>query len=1010
VDHSVFTGLPVPDPITFIVSPKWLGRGRLYPRQATLIKIIFLRNDLLTEYDHAVIDEWEDSFQRNGDNGIVANIRQRMAALRLLGYEYFREVLLVLGRRAGKGYVSALAMAYVLWRFMAKGDPQEHYGIDRDKQLAAFIYAGKKQQARENLWKDLVNVVQGAPCFGKYISRALGENLTIFAPHDFARLRAQRERGIVTARDMATFTIQPKEATLMSARGPASFILGFDEMAHVVASSGSSRSAEEVYGCLDPETPVLGADLVWRPIRDVQPGDQVVAIDEYATEGAQRKMRTATVTGKHTVRKRALRLTFDDGSSVVCSANHRWLKLNKKGAEWVMAGDPQANEPVPHRGAAMTLYQQNRGVPGIAADLGLSQHQVRELLKQQGVMLPGGRPSKRDQLYPQAARLIAEGASLREAGEQVGIPYQTLLRWCREAGANPGKNSPKRYHLQVGDKIRYLVDPWETDGSREGGWLAGIYDGEGWINRRQENGKTGAGFQVGVSQNRGLVLQEIQKQLDDFGFKYTEVLPNDSRPSNVHQLLVRGIEDCLRLLGQLRPHRLLSYHQELWEGRSPRGRGGNTPSKTIVAIEELPEQELIDLETSEKTFVANGLISHNSATPSLDQFKLDGFIIDPSSPWQMIGQFYANWEMCLQLDENDEPEHPYMMFLQLTSWEIYYDWADAHLLPVFPEEFTGDIDEYEKSPHPRLQPLKGAIQEYDSRMEKLERANPDTFAVERRSHWQAVVNAYLDKKKIEAMFVPGLEMKTEAQSLTMFYKGHADPSKVNDNFAVAIAHREMRDDGFYRCVFDHISHWDPASFPDHTIDYIQVTDELFDLIWAFKIDEFTFDQHNSAMPIAQLNRKVREHRSPKRIDVFEQTSTATHNWTVAECFKVSLNQGWIESPYYETADLELRFLQRKTTATTNRVTHQDTGPVVHDDVAKSMMECVWTILGEQVKNWQTGAIRDTELTGTAQHGFNPYGRQEGLGVDLINQLNPRARTAVRGGAMNPARSTHRRRR
>lgn len=1365
LDYDMFTGLPVPDPITFVVGSQWCNRPQLYPRQATLLKVIFLRNDLLTEYDHAVIDEWEESFRKSGDNGITPGIRTRMASLALQGYSYFREVLLVLGRRAGKGYVSALAMAYVLWRFMAKGDPQGHYGIDRDKQLALFVYAGKKQQARENLWKDLVNVVQGAPSFTKYISRALGENLTVFAPYDFVRLKDLRRRGIATERDMATFTVQPKEATLMSARGPASCVLAFDEMAHVVAT-GANRSAEQVYGCLDPETPVLGADLVWRPLKDVQTGDQVVAIDEYAADGSQRKMRTATVTGKHTVRKKALRLTFDDGSSVVCSANHRWLKLNAKGAEWVMAGDPQADDPVPARDAAWVLWQQNRDVPGIAADLGLSQHQVRELLKQRGVELPGGRKSKRDELYPRAARMIADGASLREAADQSGVPYQTLLRWHREAGADPGKNGPKRYHLQVGDKIRYLVDPWEVDDTREGGWLAGIYDGEG-------------------------------------------------------------------------------------------GRGGNTPSKTITAIDQLPEQELIDLETSEKTFVANGLISHNSATPSLDQFKLDGFIIDPSSPWQQVGQFYANWQMSLALDEDGEPEHPYMMMLQLASWEIYYDWQQAHLLPMFPEGFAGDLDEYLDAPHPPFLPLKGAVQEFDERMEKLERANPETFAVERRSRWQAVVDAYLDPRKVEAVFRPELSMRSEAENLTTRYAGHADPSKVNDNFGLAVAHTVPLDDesGLMKVRFDVIHHWAPSEFPDNTIDYLEVTDRLWDIIWAFKIDEFTFDQHNclaadtlipttdglltlrelvdpgedmgtgelrfvdrevqaqhttafagggyrkgvavtrkirtkmgyvieatpehrvwmrkakekawhpdrewgwrpaaeieagdwvsvrrnnvlatkeadlasarpvkngatsqhwgvfrksptrweaygrkdgkrvplgyfateaeagavaddwrqrnatshrltrypetctpelalamgylvaegdvtakgarfgnkdrealvsygkalaasfgglwdykytdawqgkhsygwvqagghlgryftalgvggrsqekvvppvirrspapvvsaflrglfegdggvtiarqdyeevafhttserlahevhqlllalgvfstnwsglyaykgekrpywrlkvlgpdildfaekvgfdcsrkqaklaeavdrvlargdkaglrrknnlhgdelwvrvtdiqeseaecydlsvpgpenfvsngviahnSVMPIATLVRRLREHRPPKRMDIHEETSTATHNWQVAECFKVAINQGWVEAPEYEMAELELKFLQLKTTATTNRVVHQDTGPVIHDDVAKSMMEVTWRLLADQVQAWSKGMLSELKPVFGQQGGMNPYSRMEAPDQSLVNRLSPAARNLVRGGGLNPARNAHRR--
>jgi hypothetical protein len=139
-------------------------------------------------------------------------------------------------------------------------------------------------------------------------------------------------------------------------------------------------------------------------------------------------------------------------------------------------------------------------------------------------------------------------------------------------------------------------------------------------------------------------------------------------------------------------------------------------------------------------------------------------------------------------------------------------------------------------------------------------------------------------------------------------------------------------------------------------------------------------------------------------------NTAVHNWEVAECFKVAINQGWVTAPYYETAELELTFLQRKSTATTNRVVHQDTGPVIHDDVAKAMMECVWRILGDQVNAWAAGAMSDFKLEAMAPGGFNPYSRMEAPAQDLMSRLSPRNRSMVRGGGMNPARNPHRRNR
>jgi hypothetical protein len=642
-DFHVFAGLEIPDPITFVISPQWLDRKNLYPRQATLMKVIFLREDLFTQFDYDVVGEWERSFRLSGNNGITPGVLDRMRYLRSAGYSYFREVLLVLGRRAGKGYLSALAMSYVLWHYLAKGDPQGFYGVDRDKQLACFIYAGKKEQARENLWKDLVNVILGGPCFAKYVSRPMGESLSVYAPHDFLRMRKRAKRGIITAADQATFTIQPKEATMMSGRGPASFMQAYDEMAHQVTAGGAARSAEEIYG---------------------------------------------------------------------------------------------------------------------------------------------------------------------------------------------------------------------------------------------------------------------------------------------------------------------------------------------------------------------------AATPALDQFKKDAFIVEPSSPWQEIGQFFQNWEHSLEMGPDGLPVYPEMLMLQLASWEMYYDWERAHEIDLFPSDFVGDLGEYTVEDHPRLAPLKGAIQVYDEAMKRLEQANPDTFAVERLSHWQSTMDAYLDPKKIEEMFSDWngrtLEMQREGL-LSVFYKGHADPSLANANFGIAIGHPEIVD-GTVHCVFDYISHWEPSSFDENIIDYVEVGDQIWDLIKAFRTDKFTFDQWNSAAVIAQLKRNVRDYRFPKRVEVFEITATVKHNFERAENFKIGLNQGWIHAPRYEQAQKELRFLQLKN----GKVEKQDSGPVTTKDVADCLFEVAQEILGSQVGAFINGTLSDFGVSGMAMGGFDAYTRQRDR-PEVMDQLGnlgrgTRGSGIVRGGGMNPARN------
>ncbi len=601
---QMFTGPQVPDPITFVIGSQWLDRGNLYPRQATLLKLMFLRTDLFTEYDHMVINEWITSYAQTGNNGVQTDVMQRVAMLRADGYKWFRETLLVMGRRGGKGHISALAFAYVLWNYLAKGDPQGHYGVDRDKALALFVFAGKKDQAKANLFGDVYNVVTGAPCFSNYINRAVVESLSVFAPNDFLRMGERADRGVEVGKDPATFIIQPKESTLMAGRGPASFAQGFDEMAHVVAT-GANRAAADVY---------------------------------------------------------------------------------------------------------------------------------------------------------------------------------------------------------------------------------------------------------------------------------------------------------------------------------------------------------------------------QASTPSLDQFGKDAFIIAPSSPWQKIGQFYENYQHALELDETDGlPVYPEMLMVQLTSWDIYRDWEIAHEIDLLPEGFAGDLGEYQGVPLPRLRPLKGAVQTYDLPMKRLERANPDTFKVERRSHFASVMDAYLNEAKVDQVFQPWMERPAEygpphlemqvQGPLSREYKAHADPSKSNCFFGFAMAHVETDADGTLHCVFDKIHHWDPQQWDDGIVDYDEIADFLVDDI-AFKFypKEITFDQFNSVASIQKINKRLRETPGPKRVTAYEKTATRELNWQRAEVFKTAVNLGLVHAPPYELAANELKFLQDKGNKV---VDHPTSGPVTSKDTADCMMEVVNYFLGKQIHLlWETlGAER-----------------------------------------------------
>jgi hypothetical protein len=151
--------------------------------------------------------------------------------------------------------------------------------------------------------------------------------------------------------------------------------------------------------------------------------------------------------------------------------------------------------------------------------------------------------------------------------------------------------------LKIGDRLTQLVEPWEVLTSRESGYIAGLLDGEGWVSERH----------VGFCQNPGVVFdfyENFIRNVLKITF-YTSTLPK----CKAHGININGRRQSLRLLGMIRPQRLLSKAKKIWEGTQTFHQDSQT---SIIEIEKLDSGEVIGLETTTGTLIANGFLSHNS--------------------------------------------------------------------------------------------------------------------------------------------------------------------------------------------------------------------------------------------------------------------------------------------------------------------------------------------------------------------------------------------------------------
>jgi len=227
------------DIIEFVESPKFLGR-QLYPRQKTLLKIIYLLD--LDEYDKAVIAEWEDP---EGECTVCTKLYDRIEFLKKEGYPHFKTIQLVGGRRSSKGFITGICIAYEIYCLTLHDDLHQQFNLPSGKEIYFNIVADSLDQAKAHQFSDAADAVMDTKPFQKQrlFGKGLAESLSINTPGDLRRLADLRAGGLKVDRDMGSLIVKANGTNSKTIRGSASLMFVFDEMAHLVA--GESRMSDE---------------------------------------------------------------------------------------------------------------------------------------------------------------------------------------------------------------------------------------------------------------------------------------------------------------------------------------------------------------------------------------------------------------------------------------------------------------------------------------------------------------------------------------------------------------------------------------------------------------------------------------------------------------------------------------------------------------------------------------------------------------------------------------------
>jgi DNA repair photolyase len=359
--------------------------------------------------------------------------------------------------------------------------------------------------------------------------------------------------------------------------------------------------------CLSGDTPILMADGRTKLIGELRPGDRVYGTMEQS--GRNRHYVSTEVLDHWSTIKPAYRVTLEDGTELVASADHRFL--TERGWKHV-TGAEQGRLRRPHLTGNNDLIGTGR----------FALPPIQDGEYQRGYLcgMIRGDAHIGHYSYPRPGRTKFDVHRFRLA-----LVDLEGLRRARTFLADRGVITDEFvFHEAVGEQkalrairtsarasvsaIEEIIRwPWNPSDQWQKGLLAGIFDAEGSCSR---------GI-LRICNTDQAIIDQIAAGLERFDFRFAiETRPREKPVIAVR--LVGGLRERLRFFHTVDP---AITRKRTFEGMALKGRS----RLRVVSVEALRvEIPMYDITTGTGDFIANGVVSHNCfARPTHEYLNLD---------------------------------------------------------------------------------------------------------------------------------------------------------------------------------------------------------------------------------------------------------------------------------------------------------------------------------------------------------------------------------------------------
>ena len=346
--------------------------------------------------------------------------------------------------------------------------------------------------------------------------------------------------------------------------------------------------------CLSGDSQILMADGGIKPLSELRVGETL-----YGTvrEGVYRRFTRTQVLAHWSTVKQAYRVTLEDGTELIASADHRFLTT--RGWKHVI-GAEQGPLQRPH----LTRNSELMGVGALASPPSCSDDYRRGYLC--GLIRGDGHVGS--YAYSRAGRqhadvhrfrlALADGEALDRAREYLSTAGVATNEFPFAPGTDTHRaiNAIRASARAAVDRVREVI-AWPDAAAHEWrkGFLAGIFDAEGSCNPRGV---------IRITNTDPQIIGWTETSLREFGFNVA--LKDRRLPNGLLSVRIRGgLSENLRFFHTTDP--------AIARKPSIIGRAVKTSARLkVVAIERLDtELRLFDITTGTGDFIANGVVSHN---------------------------------------------------------------------------------------------------------------------------------------------------------------------------------------------------------------------------------------------------------------------------------------------------------------------------------------------------------------------------------------------------------------